>query len=41
MTNNIDFYFDLTKDTKKIDKLNNYSNEIFHKVIKEYENIIV
>ena len=34
------FNSNLTKDTKKIDKLNNYSNEIFHKVIKEYENII-
>ena len=35
------FNSNLTKDKKKIDKLNNYSNEIFHKVIKEYENIIV
>ena len=35
------FNSNLTIDKIKIDKLNNYSNEIFHKVIKEYENIIV
>ena len=35
------FNSNLTENNKKIDKLNKYSKEIFHKVIKEYESIIV